>query len=163
MFGCVFSGLLGWSRRYASHLPWTHPHNKDKVLWCPEHHKRACFCYVWVSILYRKPLRLNLASLKAAFVHIHEGISAKWIIFHSPVAIPSSCLLKITVVLCSKETWRRSLKRCLGICCWPKQWILRQMAFLPQTSSKERSLSRSGSRRNYSAIYQSFPKQDAFT
>lgn len=43
------SGLLGWARWDASHLPWAYSHHQDQVLRCPAHHQGACFRSLRVS------------------------------------------------------------------------------------------------------------------
>lgn len=43
------SGLLGWPRWDASHLPWTHPDHQDQVLRRPAHHQGARLCGLRVS------------------------------------------------------------------------------------------------------------------
>lgn len=43
------SGLLGWARWDASHLPWTYSDHQDQVLRCPAHHQGACVRSLRVS------------------------------------------------------------------------------------------------------------------
>lgn len=53
------SGLLGWPRWDASHLPWTHPDHQDQVLRRPAHHQGARLCGLRVPghPVYRGPLQ----------------------------------------------------------------------------------------------------------
>lgn len=67
----------------------------------------------------------------------------KYLWYGPPTAIQSYCPLRTTVVLCSREIWLLTSRRCLETCSWQNQWILQQMGCRHPTSSKGRSLSRS--------------------
>ena len=74
------SGLLGWPKRWSSHIPWAHSHLQNLLQVCDRSYQRVCICCVRVSGLisrahcYGHRLKFFLLSKSFIMILLKEGL-----------------------------------------------------------------------------------------